>query len=170
MDIKNFCSILKNDDDNNKIIIAFNSLDQTNKILFIEISKKAILDESKQDINNEVPNAVRLCVKFLKIFRTSLNKWSRSIINFIDGNFSIAYGLVIERISIEDKKNAPKIKREKKIFEKRFQKYPCEPWYQFYKSLYEEDENNKMAITWLALHGCLEGDERVKLEQKYGNM
>ena len=64
------------------------------------------------------------------------------------------------------------VKKEKKDYEKKYQKYEepdktTDAMYIFYTSLYDENPSSKLSIIWLTEHGVFEDDERDALEQKY---
>lgn len=80
----------------------------------------------------------------------------------------------IKESETKEEKPKKRQKRTKTIYEKEGQKRPevdtLDPLFLFYSSLYNENKDSKMAITWLTEHGCFEDEERNELLKKYNDL
>ena len=75
-------------------------------------------------------------------------------------------------VNFERETRQPKTKREKQKYEKKFQRYKGgfteeDPQYIFYVSLYSENQDSPLAITWLTEHGVFDGKQRDEIVKKY---
>lgn len=64
------------------------------------------------------------------------------------------------------------VPRTNKKFDKQYQRYDSpesetEPLYVYYTSLYSENPNSRLAITWLTEHGIFDDTKRKEIEMKY---
>lgn len=71
----------------------------------------------------------------------------------------------------KSKSSTSKSRTPAKKYDKEGQRYASpentDATYVFYTSMYEEDENSPLSITWLTEHGVFEGKKREKLLKKY---
>lgn len=77
-----------------------------------------------------------------------------------------------KKIAIDTRVSAKRTKKAKKMYEKKYQKYDeptsdLDPLLLYYKSLYKEKSDSKVAVKWLTEHGVYDGSKRDKLLEKY---
>lgn len=77
-----------------------------------------------------------------------------------------------KKVSLDTRVSQKRTKKAKKIYEKKYQKYDeptsdLDPLLLYYKSLYKERSDSKVAIKWLTEHGVYDDSKREKLIGRY---